>query len=237
MNIPTPHIQVTDPALVATTVLMPGDPLRAKYIAETYLEDYVRINEVRNMFGYTGYYKKKKITVFASGMGIPSIGIYSYELFSFYNVERIIRIGSCGSYGPQLKLYDVVLASDAFSTSTYAQVLNGDTRNIIEPSMELNKALMESAAGLDIPLHPARVNSEDAFYTNDPKHYLKMRDEIGCKVVEMESFGLFANAQALGRQAACLLTVSDEIESGRKTTSGERQTAFGRMMEIALNVR
>jgi len=235
MNIPTPHIEITDKNLLADTVLMPGDPLRAKYIADTYLTNVVQINAVRNILGYTGSYKDKKITVFASGMGIPSIGIYSYELYKFYDVKRIIRIGSCGSYTKNLKLYDVVLAKDAFSTSTYAQTMCNDLRHIIEPSAELNKAIKKAAKELETPLHLARVNSEDAFYVSNSHHYEEMRDEVGCEAVEMESFGLFANASLLGKQAACLLTVSDEIETGKHASIEERQTAFNTMMLIALN--
>ncbi|HQF29677.1 MAG TPA: purine nucleoside phosphorylase DeoD-type, partial [Bacteroidia bacterium] len=118
----TPHIEVNDKNLIASTVLMPGDPLRAEYIANTYLTDVVKINNVRNMFGYTGYYKGKKVTVMGSGMGMPSIGIYSYELFDVYGVENIIRIGSCGTYSPKIKIYDVIIATSAFSESTYARV-------------------------------------------------------------------------------------------------------------------
>ena len=124
-NIPTPHIMCNDKAQIANTVLMPGDPLRAKYIAENFLTDVICFNDVRNMFGYTGYYNKKRITVMGSGMGMPSIGIYSYELYSFYNVENIIRIGSAGSYSARLNVYDTVLVTKAFSESSYAKVAFG----------------------------------------------------------------------------------------------------------------
>ena len=127
----TPHIEVNDKNLIASTVLMPGDPLRAEYIANTYLTDVVKINNVRNMFGFTGYYKGKKVTVMGSGMGMPSIGIYSYELFDVYGVENIIRIGSCGAYSPKIKIYDVIIATSAFSESTYAKVAYGYEENIL----------------------------------------------------------------------------------------------------------
>jgi purine-nucleoside phosphorylase len=236
MGIPTPHIEVSNKEDFAKTVLMPGDPLRAKFIAETFLEDVVQVNSVRNALAYTGTYKGRRISVFGSGMGMPSIGIYSYELFKFYDVENIIRIGSCGAYSDKLNLYDVLLVQDAWSESTYAKVQSGYLESTIEADKELNNQLATFAAELDIPLTRVRIHSSDVFYREKFEDYEKIRDEEGCMAVEMESFALFANAKVLGKKAACLLTVSDSLVKGEATTSEERQNAFTKMMEIALEM-
>ncbi len=236
MSIPTPHIEMTSKDQIAKTVLMPGDPLRAKFIAETYLEDVVKINNVRNAFGYTGTYKGKRISVFGSGMGMPSIGIYSYELYAFYDVENIIRIGSAGAYSKELNLYDVLLVEDAWSESTYAKTQSGYDKDIIEASPELNARIEKAAETLNIPITKTRIHSSDVFYRESSDDHIAIRDEKGCTAVEMESFALFANAKVLGKKAACLLTVSDSIVSGELTTSEERQNAFTKMMEIALEM-
>jgi purine-nucleoside phosphorylase len=236
MGIPTPHIEVTNKDDFAKTVLMPGDPLRAKFIAETFLEDVVQVNSVRNALAYTGTYKGRRISVFGSGMGMPSIGIYSYELYSFYDVENIIRIGSCGAYSDKLNLYDVLLVQDAWSESTYAKVQSGYKESTIEADKDLNNQLATFAAELDIPLTRVRIHSSDVFYRENFAEFEKIRDEEGCMAVEMESFALFANAKVLGKKAACLLTVSDSLVKGEATTSEERQNAFTKMMEIALEM-
>ncbi len=218
---------------IAKTVLMPGDPLRAQFIAETFLENPVRFNAVRNMFGYTGTYKGKKISVMGSGMGMPSIGIYSYELFKFYGVENIIRIGTAGAYSPKLDVFDTVLAKDCWSESTYALVQSGDTSDIQTPSEELNERIMTAAKSLGIPLTLGRVHSSDVFYHEDSSiddFYVNH----GCDVVEMESFALFHNAKVLGKHAACLITVSDSLVTHKETTPEERQKSFTNMMKVAL---
>lgn len=235
-KIPTPHIEVSEEGVIAKTVLMPGDPLRAKFIAETYLEDVVQFNKVRNVFGYTGTYKGERISVMGSGMGMPSIGIYSYELFAFYGVENIIRIGSCGAYSPDLKLYDVILVEDCWSESTYALTQSGCKDDVMAASMILNEKLKAGADSLDIPVHVGRIHSSDVFYGTDMEAFKRIRDEKGCIAVEMESFALFANANLLGKNAACLLTVSDSLVSGELTTSEERQNAFTKMMQVALSL-
>ena len=231
----TPHIAAKDNA-VAKTVLMPGDPLRAKFIADTYLEDVEQFNMVRNMFGYTGTYKGKRISVMGSGMGMPSIGIYSYELYKFYDVENIVRIGSCGAYTADLALYDVILADSAWSESTYPETQSGEKTDLTMPSPELNTQLQEIAKELEIPLTTARIHSSDVFYRADSNAFHKIRDEHGCIAVEMESFALFHNAKVTGKKAACLLTVSDNIVTHEETTAEERQNAFTRMMDIALGM-
>ena len=234
--IPTPHIEVRNKNEIAKTVLMPGDPLRAKFIADTFLSDVKQFNSVRNVFGYTGNYKGRRISVMASGMGMPSIGIYSYELFKFYDVENIVRIGSCGGYTPDVKLYDVILAKDAWSESSYAKVQGGYEGDIIEGSPELNQKLINAANDLDIPIHIERIHSSDVFYRENPEEYKEIYKKYGCVAVEMEAFALFHNAKVLGKNAACLLTVSDNIATREETTSEERQNSFTNMMKIALEL-
>lgn len=233
--IPTPHIELEDQNLIAKTVLMPGDPLRAKYIADNFLTKVVQINNVRNMWGFTGYYGKKKVTVMGSGMGMPSIGIYSYELYNFYGVENIIRIGSCGAYSKDLNLYDVVLVEQAYSESSYAKTMGVSSRKILPANKALNNKIKRAAEKLNIPLHPSTVHSSDVFYRLNFEDYKLIHEKYGAKAVEMESFGLFANAKALKKRAACLLTVSDSLVTHEATTSQERQEAFTKMMEVALN--
>lgn len=221
------------PGQIAKTVLMPGDPLRAKFIAETFLENPVQFNAVRNMFGFTGTYKGKEVSVMGSGMGMPSIGIYSYELFKFYGVENIIRIGSAGSYTLDCAIYDVILAKDVWSESTFPKVFCGDESTLQYPSEELNKKLIKAAKELNIPLKEGRIHSSDVFY-HETEVDVDFNKEFGCDVCEMESFALFANAKKLGKHAACLLTVSDSLVTHEATTAEERQLSFTNMMKIAL---
>ena len=233
----TPHNKAQK-GQIAKTVLMPGDPLRAKFIAETFLENPVCFNDVRGMLGYTGTYQGKEISVMGSGMGMPSIGIYSYELFTQYDVENIIRIGSAGSYSENAKVYDVVLSTGAYSESSYAKTQNGCTDDIIKPSASLNEKLRESAKKLGIPMHEGVIHSSDVFYREasdeSPTYWEKLRDEKGCLAVEMESFALFHNANVTGKNAACLITISDSFVSSEITTAEERQNSFTNMMKIAL---
>ena len=219
----------------AKTVLMPGDPLRAQFIAETFLDAPKLVTSVRGMLGYTGTYKGAPVSVMGSGMGMPSIGIYSWELFTQYDVDSIIRVGSAGSYSPRAKLFDVVLAAAAYSESSYAKTQNGFTGDVTLPSPALCEALRQSAARLGIPLIEGTVHSSDVFYRDAaPDYWEKLRDEKGCLAVEMESFALFHNAAATGKNAACLLTISDSFVSHEETTPEQRQTSFTRMMEVVL---
>ena len=201
----TPHNRA-NPGDFAKTVLMPGDPLRAKFIAETFLENPRLVTDVRGMLGYTGTYQGHPVSVMGSGMGMPSIGIYSYELYSQYGVENIIRIGSAGSYTPKAKIFDVVLATGAYSESNYAVTQSGDTDDIQKPSEELNNALRASAKKQGISLIEGTIHSSDVFYREDsgarPTYWEVLRDEKGCLAVEMESFALFHNAKVLGKHAA-----------------------------------
>ena len=233
----TPHI-AAEMGDFAKTVLMPGDPLRAQFIAETFLQDVRQVTGVRGMLGFTGTYEGRPISVMGSGMGMPSIGIYSYELFKFYGVENIIRIGSAGSYTDKAKLFDVVLASGAVSESSYAKTQSGFEGHITFPSRERNEKLRASAAKQGIPLIEGNIHSSDVFYRQPsdakPTYWEKLRDEQGCVCVEMESFALFANAQVLGKHAACLLTISDSFVSPEATTAEQRQKSFTNMMKVAL---
>jgi len=229
----TPHNEAK-PGDFAKTVLMPGDPLRAKFIADTFLENPKLVNNVRGVQGYTGTWKGKPVSVMASGMGMPSIGIYSYELFKEYGVENIIRIGSAGSYVKELHVYDVVLASGAYSESTYAKEQSGYTQDTTYPSDTLNATIKKASADLNITVHEGIIHSSDVFY-RESEDYLKEVAAHHCIAVEMESFALFANAKTLHKHAACLLTISDSFVADEYTTPEERQTSFTKMMQIALD--
>ncbi len=228
----TPHIEAKKED-IASVVLMPGDPLRAKFIADNYLSEAKLVNKVRNMYMLTGKYKNKKVTIAGSGMGIPSIGIYSYELFKFYDVDNIIRVGSSGAYSKELDLYDVVLATEAYSDSTaFASLVTGEDTHLAYPDSDTNITIMETAKRLGISLHQARVHSSDVFYSRRPLE--ETIETTKAKCVEMESYGLFTNAKATGKRAACLLSISDHLVTGKETTAHERQTAFDDMIRIAL---
>lgn len=219
---------------IASTVIMPGDPLRAKMIAEKYLNDYKLVSQTRNILAYTGYYNNKLVTVMASGMGMPSIGIYSYELYKIYGVENIIRVGTAGSYRSDLKIYDTVLVTDAYSDSSYALIQNGDNNKIIESSTELNNKIIESASKLNVDLIKGRIYSSDVFYKEND-NYTEYVNKYNCLACEMESFALFHNAKVLGKKAACLITISNSLVDGSTTTAEMRQNTFTKMIEVALN--
>ena len=208
---------------IAPIVLMPGDPLRAKYIAENFLEDAKLINKVRNMFGYTGTYKGKKVTVFASGMGIPSIGIYSYELYKFYNVQKIIRIGTCGSFNKDIKLLDVVL-------------LDGVDIDFIQSSDELNRKIMNTAKIRNVSLKYGKTITSDVFdlYCDSEEKFRGNFPDMNFLSVEMEAFGLFYIANKLGREATCLMTVVDSLYDKRSLSSEDREKSLNNMIEMAL---
>lgn len=218
---------------IANVVLMPGDPLRAEYIAKTYLNDYKIVNSIRNNYAFTGYYKGHKITVMSSGMGIPSIGIYSYELYNFYNVDLIIRIGSSGAYSDDLSLYDIVLVKEAFSESTYAISAGYKDTNIVEASKDINEEILKTANTLNKKVRLSRIHSADAFYSKN-FNYLDALNNYGVECVEMESFGLFTNAIMANKKAACLLTISDTFGRCEKISAIERQTSFNDMIVLAL---
>ena len=234
MSVPTPHIsaKVGD---FAKTVLMPGDPLRAKFIAETYLENAVLVNNVRGIQGYTGYYKGKRVSVMASGMGQPSIGIYSYELFNFYGVESIIRVGSCGSFSPELHARDIIVAMGACTNGNYASQYKLPGTFAPIASYELVRKAVDECEKAGVNFRVGNILSSDMFYddANSGMDWAKM----GVLGVEMESAALYCNAARAGKKALCICTVSDSfIYPEENTTAEERQLSFTKMMEIALNV-
>lgn len=219
---------------IAKAVLMPGDPLRAKWIAENFLTNAKLVNEVRGMYCYTGYYKDMKISIMAHGMGIPSIGIYSYELYKFYDVDLIIRIGSTGAYTNDVKVNDVVLVNETYSESTYAKVLGVKTKNkMIKPTKRINNAIIATAKEKKIDLVVGRCHATDVFYRSTSLEELIEKTKSIC--VEMESFGLFANAKLLNKQAATILTCSDSLVTGESLDPILRQTSFKKMVLLALD--
>lgn len=229
----TPHINLKNDIGFAKTVLMPGDPLRAKKIAETFLENAVMVNNVRGIHGYTGYYKGHKVSVMASGMGIPSIGIYSYELFSFFGVENIIRIGSAGGIGEGIRLRDVVAGIGANTNSNYSAQY-GVTGSLAPTcSYKLLKIADECAKEMGIELKVGNLLSSDTFYDAD-KDSLKKWAKAGSLAVEMEAAGLYLNAMHTGKNALAICTVSDLPFTGEGCTAEERQNTFTDMMKIAL---
>lgn len=232
-NIPTPHnsANIDD---FAKTVLMPGDPLRAKFIAENFLEDPVLVNGVRGINGYTGMYNGKIVSVMASGMGIPSIGIYSYELFNFYNVENIIRIGSAGAISVEVNLRDIVIGQGACTNSNYASQFNLPGTYAPIASYKLLKQAVDFAQDAGVNYKVGNLFSSDTFY--DDAASLSDWRKMGVLAVEMESAALYMNAARAGKNALCICTISDCPFTGESCTAEERQNTFTDMMEIALKI-
>lgn len=221
----------------AKVVLMPGDPLRAKWIAETFLRDVKLVTSLRGILGYTGLTKKgKRISVMASGMGIPSIGIYSYELYTSYGVESIIRIGTCGSYQREIDLFDVLVCSTASTDSNWNSQfdLHGGTLSA-GADFELTKKAYDVLKVRKLPLHVGDILSADVFYDYDKNNWKKWAD-LGVMGVEMESFGLYVTAKRLRKRALCLLTVTDHFIKEGKATAEQRQTGLSKMIEVAIEV-
>ncbi len=232
-NIPTPHI-TAKAGDFARTVLMPGDPLRAKFIAETYLEDAKLVNNVRGVQGYTGTYHGKRVSVMASGMGMPSIGIYSYELYNFYDVENIIRIGSAGMLSPKLKVRDIVAGMSAYTDSNFSHQYG--FAGTVAPccSFELLRKAVETGEKMGQRVIPGAIYSSDVFY--DESNSNATLQKLGVLAVEMESAALYMNAARAGKNALCLCTISDNPFTGEGLTAEERQNSFTKMMEIALEI-
>lgn len=228
----TPHIS-SEKESIARVVIMPGDPKRVEYIAKNFLDNPVLVNDVRKETAYTGFYKRKKVTVFSSGMGIPSMGIYSYELFKFYDVKAIIRIGSAGSYVKDLNVNDLFLVDESYSTSSYRKDFIKDNKSIVVSNTQLNDLVLQTCKELNINLKSGRVHSTEAFYT-EGFSIDNIVKEHNCKCVEMESFSLFTNSEHLNKMATCLLTISDSFITGASLTSEERETSFNSMIKLAL---
>ena len=234
---PTPHIE-SKKEDIAKVVLMPGDPLRAKMIAEKYLDNPRLVNSVRNILAYTGTYKGKEVTVFSSGMGNASIGIYSYELYKYYGVENIIRIGSCGSYKPELKLFDIILAENVFSEGNFALTLNNEDCHIVSGNYELNKILEETAKENNISLCKGNTVCTDCFdlYMTDVNKFLdRVPKDFNPVSAEMEAFALFYVAKVLSKKASCIMSVVDSKYIKEVATPEERQTGLTNMIKLALD--
>ena len=229
MNYPTPHINAS-PDDFAKTVLMPGDPLRAKFIAENFLQNAKLVNNVRGIQGYTGDYNGTRVSVMASGMGMPSMGIYSYELYNFFGVDNIIRIGSAGAMQENIKVRDIVIGMGACTNSNYASQYNLPGMFAPVCSYELLKKCTETAQDMGLRYHVGNLLSSDTFYGGDSSAFAKM----GVMAVEMEAAALYMNALACGKNALAICTVSDHLITGEATTAEERQTSFTDMMTLAL---
>ena len=222
----------------AKTVIMPGDPKRAEFIANNYLTDSKLINDVRGMKAYIGYYKDKKVSVMASGMGIPSMGIYSYELYKYYDVDTIIRIGSCGNYSEELRLLDLILVDRTYTESNYALTLNNENTHIVKPSEEINLKIEETARNMNIKLKKGTTLCSECFdiyMTDKSKCFERIPNDIKVIGAEMEAFALFYNAKLLNKKAATILTVVDDEVHGDSATSQMREKALTDMIELALN--
>ncbi|MFL0166045.1 purine-nucleoside phosphorylase [Candidatus Clostridium helianthi] len=233
-NVPTPH-NGAKLGEIAKTVLMPGDPLRAKFIAENFLEDVTQFNTVRNMLGYTGTYKGKRVSVMGGGMGMPSIGIYSYELFNFYDVDNIIRIGTAGSISEKLHLRDVVIGLGASTNSNYAHQYSLPGTFAPIASFDLVSSAVEAAKENNINVVVGNILSSDTFYSADKTATEKWKS-MGVLAIEMEAAALYMNAAEAGKNALCLLTISDSVLTGESLSAEDRQLSFTEMMKIALEI-
>lgn len=233
-TVPTPHNEAKY-GEIAKTVLMPGDPLRAKFIAETYLTDAVCFNTVRNMLGYTGTYNGKRVSVMGGGMGIPSMGIYSYELFHMYDVDTIIRIGSAGGISDDVKVRDLVIAVSASTNSGYAGQFGLTGTFAPTADFELARRAYDAAAARGVRVMAGNILSSDTFYSDNPKENDQWK-KMGVLAVEMEAAGLYLNAARAGKKALCICTISDHLYTGEALSARERETGFRDMMEIALSL-
>lgn len=223
---------------IAKTVIMPGDPMRAKYIAEKYLTDYRLVNEVRGMYAYTGLYKGKEVTVMAHGMGMPSMGIYAYELYKFYDVAEIIRIGSCGAYVEDMKLFDIILSTACYTESSFALTLNNDLCHIAYSDEDLNIKIGKVAYQNEIKLYrgmTACLDCFDVYMTDVNKFFDRMPNDIKPIAAEMEAFSLFYIAKMLGKKAACLMSVVDSKYIKDVATAEEREQGLDKMIKLALD--
>ena len=231
VNYPTPHINAT-PADFAPTVLMPGDPLRAKFIAENFLDNAKLVNNVRGIQGYTGVYEGTRVSVMASGMGMPSMGIYSYELFNFFDVQNILRIGSAGAYSEKLRVRDIVLGMGACTNSNYADQygLPGTFAPIAD--WELLRTCADTAAEAGLRYAVGNILASDTFYRDDES--VENWKKMGVLATEMEAAALYMNAARCGKRALAVCTISDHLITGEATSAEERQTSFTDMMELAL---
>ncbi|CDF20487.1 purine-nucleoside phosphorylase [Clostridium sp. CAG:609] len=232
------HIEVKDKSDIAQLVLMPGDPLRAKYIAENFLDDVKCVTSVRNMLGFTGFYKGKKVTVMGSGMGMPSMGIYAFELFHYFNVEKIIRIGTCGAVSPKANINDMILSDKVYSESNFAYTFNNYRERIVVADPSLNKSVMEAANELSLNgnLHVGMLTTMDVFgpYIDFERVLGRIPKNLDILGEEMEAFGLIHIANSMGRKATAIATVVDSKYSNVVLTIEQRQTSLNNMIKLAL---
>ena len=233
------HIEVKDKSDIAQLVLMPGDPLRAKYIAENFLDDTKCVTSVRNMLGFTGFYKGKKVTVMGSGMGMPSMGIYAFELFHYFNVEKIIRIGTCGAVSPKANINDMILSDKVYSESNFAYTFNNYRERIVVADPSLNKSVMEAANELSLNgnLHVGMLTTMDVFgpYIDFERVLGRIPKNLDILGEEMEAFGLIHIANSMGRKATAIATVVDSKYSNVVLTIEQRQTSLNNMIKLALD--
>ena len=233
----TPHNEAKK-GDIANIVIMPGDPLRAKYIAENFLDDYSLVNSVRGMYAYTGNYKGKRITVMASGMGMPSMGIYSYELYKFYDVQTIIRIGSCGAYSKDLNLFDIVLSENCFTEGNYALTMNNEDCHMVSSNSDINNIIKETAKENNVNLYVGNTVCTDCFdiYMTDVNQFLdRIPENFSPISAEMEAFALFYTAKLLNKKASCIMSVVDSKYIDKVATPEERQTGLNTMIKLALD--
>lgn len=234
---PTPHNEAAFGA-IAKTVIMPGDPLRAQYIAENFLENAKLVNQVRGMYAYTGTYQGNEITIMASGMGMPSMGIYSYELYKFYEVENIIRIGSCGAYRPDLELFDIVLSDNVYCEGNYALTFNNEDCHLVSASKELNTTIQETAKSTNLNLYCGNTVCLEVFdpYMPDFEQSIsRLPSDLNPYSGEMEAFALFYNAKFFSKKASCLMTVVDSRFKNDVATTEQRETGLNNMIKLALD--
>lgn len=233
----TPHNEANKED-IANIVIMPGDPLRAQYIAENFLEDYKLVNSVRNMFAYTGNYKGKKITVMASGMGMPSMGIYCYELYKFYDVDTIIRIGSCGTFVPEIKIFDTILVNKSYTEGNFALAMNNADSHLVDSDYEISNTIKNVASKNNVKLVEGTILCNEYFdpYMKDINIlFNRLPKDLNILGSEMESFALFYTAKVLNKKAACLLTVVDSMFEKKSISFEERQTSLNTMIKLALD--
>jgi purine-nucleoside phosphorylase len=231
---PTPHIEAKD-GEIAESILLPGDPLRAKYIADNFLNEVVQFNRVRNMLGYTGYYQGKRVSVMGSGMGMPSIGIYSYELIKFYNVKKLIRVGSAGSIQENVKIKDIVIAQAASTNSNFSKQfrVRGEISAISD--YRLLSAAVSRAHELELPFHVGNIMSSDTFYDFEKGSWKKWA-KMGVTCLEMEAYALFLTAMSLKASALTICTISDSLITGESMDHQDRESALGQMIGLALDI-
>ena len=236
MNLPTPHISATSPDEVASTVLMPGDPLRAKYIADNFLENFTQFNKTRGMLGYTGYYEGRRVSVMGSGMGIPSSMIYYNELYAGYDVDTIIRIGTAGSMQEDIKLHDIVIATSACSESSINDNLFSNINFSPTPDFELMLEAYKKSQDLNYTTHCGQVHSSDQFYNDLPEGVFDNLRKYGILCVEMESYGLYMTARKYGKKALGIFTISDSLVENVSDSAENREKSYTNMMKLALEI-